>query len=86
MFTGNCWNLTTKDHKADAKKEDNMLGETSSKKAPKVVFGSTNIRYRDSEKARKEPRKTQKESKEVSTVPKTPSCYSEKWLFLHRTD
>ena len=62
---------TTKGHKADTTKGEQPLGETSSKKAPKVVFGSTDIRYRDSEKAKKEPRRTQKASKEVSTVPKT---------------
>ena len=62
---------TTKDHKADTEKGEGPLGETS-KNAPKFVFGSTDIRYRDSEKTKKETPRAQKASREVSTGPKTP--------------
>ena len=41
--TGDYRNLTTKDHKADTEKGERLLGEASSKKAPKVIFGSTDI-------------------------------------------
>ena len=56
---------TTKDHKADTEKGEGPLGETS-KNAPKFVFGSTDIRYRDSEKTKKETPRAQKASREVS--------------------
>ena len=79
-------NRTTKDHKADTELNERPLGETSSKKAPKVVFGSTDIRYRDSEKAKKEPRRTQKASKEVSTVPKTPGAQKNSLSFTEQTE
>ena len=82
--TGDYRNLTTKDPEADTEKGERPLGET--KKAPKFVFGSTDIRYRNSEKAKKEPRTTQKASKQVSTVPSTPVAQINSLSFTEQTE
>ena len=46
----------------DTKKGEWPLGETTSKKAPKLslVDGSTDIGYKDLERAKKEPQRAQK--------------------------
>ena len=63
--TGDYRNLTTKDHKADTEKGERLLGEASSKKSPKVVFASTDMRYRDSKKAKILRRSLKKHKKQA---------------------